>query len=169
MTEKRKRPRLLRFCGPLEAEGEAVGIAEVELFHAVGGDGRLTDGCAAAAEFFVGPLHVRTSEIQASILVRGGTSGVRNGRALVVRFVGRVEHDLGGAELQPYPVKFVFAELRRIADDCEAENIAVEAQGGGHVVDLQERANAADFKRHDLLRKARDSFEQTDDKEMGTK
>jgi len=137
---------------PLEAEAEAVGVGDVKLLHAVVGNFGRVHGDAFVEEVLVGGVDVGAAEVDAGVAMGCGAGGVgRLGTFAVV--VGGVEHQfcaLGAAEQTP--AEFVGRAEGCVFGDLEAEDVAVEADGGGHVEDLHEGTEAARFDGHGNLR-----------------
>src|SRR2546421_7472165 len=91
------RPRTLLIDWPLEAEGVTVGVTEIHLGHAIGGDFGFLDGRSLTVQFCVRCVNVGTGEIKTGVLVGCGASGISFSRAFFVELVGRVQHDFRAA------------------------------------------------------------------------
>jgi hypothetical protein len=97
----------------------------------------LLDWRSAAAQFFVSRLDIGAAEIKTSIFVCGGTCRIAFSWAFFVGLVGGIQHDFCLALFQPDPMKVVFANFGRRADDFEAKDVAIKAQGRRHIVNLK--------------------------------
>ena len=137
-----------RFGGALEAEGEAVRVVEVELFHAVGSNGRGADGDTLGEELLIGRVRIGAGEIEAGIVMGSDAGRIGRDGALVVEFVGSVKHDLRVAQLEQSPVEAILAKDRRSHFHFESELVAIKPNRSGHVIDLEERSQSAHIERH---------------------
>jgi hypothetical protein len=134
--------------GPLEAQTVAVGIGDVQLLHAVRRDGRLFYTEAMGAEMPVSAVQIFATEEETSVVMRGYTSRIGGGWALVL-FVGGVEHYFHAIQLEERPTEVVAGA--RCGDKFEAENVAVEMDGGRHVENLEQGSEASNINWHGIL------------------
>jgi hypothetical protein len=109
----------------LEANLVAVGVLQVDLFHAVIGDDRFSGRDAPCTKLGVSRIDVFAPKEEGGIGMGGDAWGVR-GRWAGVGLIRRVQHQLAFAGFQPHPVASPI--LRHIADDLEFEDIAVERE-----------------------------------------
>src|SRR5205807_3825056 len=89
---------------PLEAHAISVRIVEIQLLHAIVRDLRLFQSKAAPGQVNVRRSYIRTSEVEASIVVRNNASGIRS-RGSLVFFARRVQHQLHAFEPQQRPIE----------------------------------------------------------------
>src|SRR2546429_10021429 len=87
---------------PLEAHAISVRIVEIQLLHAIVRDLGLFQSKAAPGQ--VNVRYIRTSEVEASIVVRNNASGIRS-RGSLVFFARRVQHQLHAFEPQQRPIE----------------------------------------------------------------
>src|ERR1700679_2365451 len=137
-------------CPPLAAESEAVGVLDVELLHAVPGNFGLLDIEAFFAQMPVSAVDVGTAEVDARVAVGVDAGRIGNLRPLAV-VVGGIEHDFRALRIaKKAPAEFVGPPGEGVLDEREAKDVAVEADGRGHVEDLQQGTEATNFDGHEV-------------------
>jgi hypothetical protein len=136
---------------PLEANAEAVRVFDVELLHAVMPHAWRFHSEALFTQEIVGGIHIGTTDVEAGIVVRVDVGRIGR-RWAVILFVACIEHELSAWTLEPAPIDIVGRTRRGCAEDFKAEDVAVKADGSGHVEDLQEWADTLECESHwDLL------------------
>ena len=123
---------------------------EIQLLHAIVRDLRLFQSKAAPGQVNVRRSYIRTSEVEASIVVRSNASRIRS-RGSLVFFVGRVQHQLHAFEPQQRPIEVFSLRLGR-SHHVEPQHIAVERDGRRHVKHLQQRSHPSYLNAHIILR-----------------
>ena len=129
----------LRLHWAVEGEVKAIGVGDGEALHVIGGNKRLLQhGDAEGKKFVEGGVRIGAAEVERGVAMRGDAGGVRRGRALAFVIRG-VEHKSDAFAAQHAPVKVVALGAlhdRGVADKLEAQHLAIEIHGCGHIKNL---------------------------------
>ena len=96
----------------------------------------------------VNAVEIFATEEETCIVMRGDASRIGGGWPLIL-FVRRVEHYFHAIEFEQRPTEVV-AWTRR-SDDFEAENVAIEMDGGWHIEHLKKRSEVFNINCHEIL------------------
>jgi hypothetical protein len=130
------------FTGAVDGDVVAVGIGDGEAGHAVlGYEGLFEDFGAVGDEVVEGGVHIGAVEVETDVAVGGDAGRIGGGRAAAF-VVGSVEHDGAAVSAKHAPVEIVAIATAYdggVGDEFEAEDLAIEIDGSGHVEHLEKR------------------------------
>ena len=100
------------------------------------------------AEMSISAVQIFATDKETCIVMRGYASGIGGGWPLIL-FVRSVEHYFHAIKFEERPIEVVAGA--RCGDKFEAENVAIEMDGGRHVEDLEQGSKTSDINWHGIL------------------
>src|SRR5262245_5927088 len=124
---------------PLKAQKVSVGIADIQLLHAVGRDFRWLHINPTRFQMTIRRIDVRTAEVERRVGVCRCPTCIWPSRTVKL-FVRGIEHYLRVSESQQPPIELIPVTRRR-GDELKSEHVSIEAHRCRHVEHLQQCAN----------------------------